>query len=241
LTPAYEDLDIPIALRKDTRKCTTKPQYHLPNYLSFKHFSPIDEAFLISLNTTIIPTSIYEALSDKKWKQTMDLESGYSSKWKKLVECKWVYTIKYKVVGSTERYKARLIVKGFTQTYVVDYLEAFAPIAKINTVRVILSLAAKYGWNLQQFDIKNVFLHGELEEEIYIELPPKIQWENCCQSICKLKKILYGLKQPPRAWFERFTKVMIGLGFKESQGNHTLFIKHIESRAVTLLLVYQAE
>lgn len=82
----------------------------------------------------------------------------------KLVGCKWVYTIKYKTGGSIERYKARLVAKGFTQTYGINYSETFAPVAKMNTIRVILlSLASNYS-------VKNAFLHGELEEEIYMEV-----------------------------------------------------------------------
>jgi len=117
-------------------------------------------------------------------------------------------------------------------------METFAPVAKMNTVRVILSLAANYGWNLQQFDVKNAFLDGEIEEEIYMELPPGYGEKTAAKTVCRLKKAFYGLKQSPRAWFERFTKVMIGLGFKQSQGDHTLFIKHSKSRGVTVLLVY---
>src|ERR1044072_6394809 len=149
--PLYEDLDIPIAHRKEPRKCTTKPLYPLANYISFEHFSPTHKASLTSLNTTTTPASLSEALTNGKWKQAMDLEMEAlekNSTWelvslpngKKPVGCKWVYTIKYKADGSIERYKARLVAKGFTQTYGVDYLETFAPVAKMNTVRVILSL-----------------------------------------------------------------------------------------------------
>ncbi|RVW16154.1 Retrovirus-related Pol polyprotein from transposon RE1 [Vitis vinifera] len=77
--------------------------------------------------------------------------------------CKWVFTVKYKADGTVERYKDRLVAKRFTQTYGIDYTEAFAPIAKLNTIRVLLSLAANLAWPLHQFDIKNVFLNGELE------------------------------------------------------------------------------
>ena len=91
------------------------------------------------------------------------------------------------------------MAKDFTQTYGVDYLETFAPIAKMNTVRVILSLAANNNWDLQQFNVKNVFLHGDLEEEIYMELPPGYNGQVAAETVCKLRKALYGLKQSPRA------------------------------------------
>lgn len=86
--------------------------------------------------------------------------------------------------------------------------------------------------------MKNVFLHEELDEEIYMNVPPGYCELTTTNIMCKLKKTLYGLKQSPRAWFGRFTKFMIGLAFKQSQGDHTLFIKHSETGGVTFLLVY---
>ncbi|XP_073219751.1 uncharacterized protein [Cicer arietinum] len=216
-----QNLDLPIALRKRTRTCTQQPLYPLSNFLSFEKFSPTHKTFLTNLNSTHTPSSVSEALSDRKWKQAMDVEMEALNKnrtWKlvtlpigkKPVGCKWVYTIKYRADGTIERYKARLVAKGFTQTYGVDYLETFAPVAKMNTVRVILSLAANHDWDLQQFDVKNAFLHGDLEEEIYMELPSGYNGQVTAGTVCKLRKALYGLKQSPRAWFGRFTKVMTG-------------------------------
>ena len=120
----------------------------------------------------------------------------------------------------------------------MDYLETFALVAKMNTVRILLSLAANYGWELQQFDVKNAFLHGDLEKEIYMDVPPGYGNNLARHTVCKLRKALYGLKQSPRAWFGRFARVMIAMGYKQSQGDHTLFIKHSPSGGVTVLLVY---
>lgn len=104
----------------------------------------------------------------------------------------WVYTLKCNANGSLERYKARLVAKRYTQPFGIDFQETFAPVAKMNTIQILLSLAANLDWPLQQFDAKNAFLHGELEEEVYTNKAPgfeKISFEN---RVYKLMKALYG-------------------------------------------------
>ena len=132
----------------------------------------------------------------------------------------------------------RLVAKGYTQTYGIDYTDTFAHVAKINTVRVLLSLVEKMDWPLQQFDVKNAFLHGELSEEVYMDLPPRCMIpEVYCRKVCKLKKSLYGLKQSPGAWFGRFTKSMRTFGYHQSNSDHTLFLKKQYGK-ITTLIVY---
>ena len=108
------------------------------------------------------------------------------------------FTIKYKANGSIERYKARLATRGYTQTLHIDYQETFAPVAKMNLVRILLSLVANLNWNLFQFDVKNAFLHGNLEE-VYMDFPPGFEVISNNKRVCKLNNSLYGLKQSPRA------------------------------------------
>ncbi|RVW14559.1 Retrovirus-related Pol polyprotein from transposon RE1 [Vitis vinifera] len=210
---------------------STKVKYPMSNYVSNHRLSESNKSFVNQLSTVAIPNSVQEALADPRWKAAMNEEMKSLQKnetWelvecppgKKPVGCRWIYTVKYKADGSIERFKARLVAKGYTQTYGIDYTETFAPVAKINTVRVLLSLAANLDWPLQQFDVKNAFLHGELSEEVYMDLPPGCMVsEKQCQKVCKLKKSLYGLKQSPRAWFGRFTKSMRAFGYRQITGN----------------------
>jgi len=127
--------------------------------------------------------------------------------------------------------------KGYTQTYGVDYSETFSPVAKLDTIRVLFSIAASKDWPLHQFDVKNAFLHGTIEEEVYMEAPPGFSENFEPGEGCRLKKALYGLKQSPRAWFGIFTKVMKGFGYKQSNSDHTLFFK-LEDGKITCLIIY---
>ena len=151
--------------------------------------------------------------------------------------CKWIFSIKYKADGSIDRYKARLVAKGYTQKYGIDYQETFSLVAKLKTVRVMLSLAANLDWPLHQLDVKNVFLHGDLEEEIYMDLPSGYTATSEAKIACRLQRALYGLKQSPGAWFGRFSSAMRKYGFQQSNYNHTLFPKHQVGK-ITALIVY---
>uniref|UniRef100_A0A2N9FH39 Integrase catalytic domain-containing protein n=1 Tax=Fagus sylvatica TaxID=28930 RepID=A0A2N9FH39_FAGSY len=178
-----DDSNMPIALRKSTRTCPSIYRYPISNYVSSHRLSPSCKAFANQLSSVSIPKNLQEALNNPRWKAAMveEMEAlQKNSTWKlvelpkdkKTVGCKWVFTVKHKEDGSIERFKARLVAKGYTQTYGIDYQETFAPVAKINTIRVLLSLAANLEWPLQQFDVKNAFLHGDLEEEVYMDFPP---------------------------------------------------------------------
>ncbi|KAH9657194.1 retrovirus-related pol polyprotein from transposon RE1 [Citrus sinensis] len=240
------DLDVPIAQRKGTRSCTLHP---ISKYVSYHRLSPFFRAFTANLSVIAIPKSVQDALSIPEWRDAVYAEMRALEKnktWelvklpegKKPVGCKWIFTVKYRADGSLERYKARLVAKGFTQTYGIDYQETFAPVAKMNSIRVLLSLAASLGWQLQQLDLKNAFLNGELEEEVYMDLPPGFENEYGIEKVCKLKRSLYGLKQSPRAWFDRFTKSVYSFGYLQSQADHTMFFKHFTDGSVVIVIVY---
>uniref|UniRef100_A0A2C9U4Y6 Integrase catalytic domain-containing protein n=1 Tax=Manihot esculenta TaxID=3983 RepID=A0A2C9U4Y6_MANES len=112
----------------------------------------------------------------------------------------------HKANGSIKQFKARLVAKGFTQIYGVDYKEAFASVAKMNSIRVLLSCTVNLDWDFQQFDVKNVFLYGDLEKEVFMEILSRFTNEKIQEKMCGLKKALYRLEQSPRAWFELFDR-----------------------------------
>ncbi|PNX58743.1 reverse transcriptase, partial [Trifolium pratense] len=135
-----------------------------------------------------------EAIKKNKTWELTDLPKG-----QKTIGVKWVYKTKLNEKGEIDKFKARLVVKGYKQEHGVDYEEVFAPVARQDTIRLVVSLAAQNSWPVFQLDVKSAFLNGELVEQVYIEQPPGYVVKGSEHKVYKLKKALYGLKQAPRA------------------------------------------
>jgi hypothetical protein len=154
------------------------------------------------------PRHYQAALSIPHWRAAMDLEFQAlhrNGTWQlvpprpgiNVINSKWIFKVQKHADGSIERYKARLVAKGFKQRYGLDYEDTFSPLIKPTTIRLLLTLAVTQGWNLRQLDVQNAFLHGVLEEEDYMHQPPGFIDPDRPQHLCRLVKVLYGLKQPP--------------------------------------------
>ncbi len=142
-------------------------------------------------------------------------------KGRKPISCKWVFKIKHGVDGEVEHYKARLVARGFTQTFGMDYNETFAPIVKFVSIRCILALVAIEDMEIHQMDLKTAFLNGDHEEEIYMEQPEGFTQEGE-HLVCKLHKSLYGLKQFPRAWNQKLDAFLKSIEFVRSDANFSV-------------------
>jgi Reverse transcriptase (RNA-dependent DNA polymerase) len=210
---------------------TYKVQYPIQNFISYDNITPEYKVFLTSIEEQKEPNNYHEAITKPVWCKAMKEELDALEKnetWrmvplpngKKLVGCKWIYKIKYHNNGTIERYKARLVAKGYTQTYGIDYEETFAPVAKMNTIRILLSIVVNQNWTLHQMDVKNAFLQGTLEEEVYMSLPPGYIRENTSNLVCRLNKSIYGLKQSPRAWYDKLSSHLLSYNFKICNADH---------------------
>jgi len=146
---------------------------------------------------------------------------------RKPVSCKWVFKIKQGTNGEVERYKARLVARGFTQTYGVDYNETFAPVTKFTSIRCILALAALEDMEIHQMDVKTTFLNGKLEEEIYMEQLQGFVHQGGEHLVCKLHKSLYGLKQSPRAWNQKLDAFIKSIEFMKSEADPSVYVAQV--------------
>lgn len=145
--------------------------------------------------------------------------------------------IKYKADGSIDKFKARLVAKGYNQREGLDFQETFSPVVKMVTVRTVISMAAAKGWEIHQMDVNNVFLQGDLHDEVYMTVPQGFIDTGNKQKACRLLKSLYGLKQASRQWNIKFTSVLISAGFTQSHHDYSLFIKKVVGKIV-IVLVY---
>ena len=120
-----------------------------------------------------------------------------------MVTSRCLHKVKHAADGNVEKYKARLVERGFSQIKGVDYDETFAPVACYTSIRSLISIAAEMGWKIHQMDVKTAFLNGIIQEEVYVEQPQGFEIHERESHVCRLKKALYGLKQAPRAWYSR--------------------------------------
>ena len=130
------------------------------------------------------------------------------------IGCKWVFKIKRKADGSVDRYKMRLVAKGFSQKPGIDFEETFAPVAKFATIRALLSVAAHYDLEIHQMDVRTAFLNGDLEQDIYMKQPEGFVASGKESLVCKLRKSLYGLRQASRAWYDKIHHALVDMGFQ---------------------------
>jgi hypothetical protein len=133
------------------------------------------------------------------------------------------------------RYKERLVAKGYAQTYGIDYEKTYSPIAKMTIVRAIITMVATKGWSLHQMDVNNVFLHGDLQE-VYMEQPLGYVDQTHPNLVCKLKKALYDLKQAPTAWSDKIGRYLVTSGFQTSNADFSLYVKKTNYKIVVIVI-----
>lgn len=231
---------------------TTLSPYPLSQVISYQQLSPYHRNFVLNVSSTYEPQYYHQAVHFPEWRQAMQLELAaleLNNTWslvplpkdKHTIGCRWIYKVKYKSDGSIDRHKARLVAKGYTQQEGVDFLETFSPVAKLVTVKIILALAATQHWHIHQLDINNAFLHGDLFEEVYMDLPLGYSrqgepTDSSIRHVCKLNKSIYGLKQASRQWYSKFSSSLLTLGFTQSKSDYSLFTKGTASNFVALLV-----
>jgi len=187
----------------------------------------------------IEPATVDEALSDDRCILAMQEELNQFQRndvWdllpkppqKNIIGTKWVFRNKLNEQDEVTRNKARLVAQGYSQQESIDYTETFAPVARLEAIRLLISYVANHGIILYQMDVKSAFLNGVIEEEVYVKQPPGFEDLKHPDHVYKLKKSLYGLKQAPRAWYDRLSNLLIKNDFKRGQVDITLFRRTLE-------------
>ena len=207
-----------------------------PDFLTFM-LEGEPQTFKEAVNSTeglmwkeAIKSEIDSILQNHTW-ELVDLPPGC-----KPLSSKWIFKRKMKVDGSIDKYKARLVIKGYRQTEGLDYFDTYSPVTRINSIRMVLAIAALRNLEIHQMDVKTAFLNGDLDEEIYMEQPEGFSAPGQEKKVCKLVKSLYGLKQAPKQWHEKFDNVMLSHGFKINECDKCVYVKDTEHGYVIVCL-----
>eukprot|EP00268_Persea_americana_P068892 TRINITY_DN9688_c0_g1_i1.p1 TRINITY_DN9688_c0_g1~~TRINITY_DN9688_c0_g1_i1.p1 ORF type:complete len:612 (-),score=107.26 TRINITY_DN9688_c0_g1_i1:387-2222(-) len=254
--PVFSSLSTSAPIREHTpNACSPPVQRHrkrpawMMDYVSGDELSDDGNSAHFVLFADYDPVTFQDVVQDTKWKKAMDAEIHSIEKndtWEltdlpqghKTIGVKWVYKTKLNEKGEVDKHKARLVAKGYKQEYGVDYTEVFAPVARLDTIRAVLSMAAENSWPTFQLDVKSAFLHGELNEHVYVDQPPGYVRQGQERKVYKLKKALYGLKQAPRAWYSCIDAYLAREGFKKCPYEPTLYIKLGEGGKILIICLY---
>ncbi|GJW22772.1 zinc finger, CCHC-type containing protein [Tanacetum coccineum] len=152
--------------------------------------------------------------------------------------CKWIFKRKMKVDGTIDKFKARLVIQGFRQREGIDYFDTYAPVACITTIRLLLALAAIHNLVIHQMDVKTTFLNGALEEEVYMKQQEGFVMPGNEHKVCKLVKLLHGLKQAPKQWHQKFDEVVLSSGFLLNQSDKCVYRKFDDSDKGVIFCLY---
>ncbi|GJR59532.1 putative ribonuclease H-like domain-containing protein, partial [Tanacetum coccineum] len=194
------------------------------------------------------PKKISEALEDESWVDAMQeelLQFEIQKVWilvdlpygKKAIGTKWVYRNKKDERGVVVRNKARLVAQGHRQEEGIDYDEVFAPVARLEAIRIFLAFASYMGFIVYQMDVKSAFLYGKIDEEVYVSQPPGFLDPKYPEKVYKVVKALYGLHQAPRAWYATLSTFLLKNGYRRGTIDKTLFLKK-DKHDIILVQVY---
>lgn len=194
------------------------------------------------------PKSVAASLKDRYWTAAMGKEKGNMDITDtsdlvppdpsiEPISCGWVYKSQLNDDGTLKNRKARLVARGNQQEEGVEFVETYSPVVCTATIRSVLHIATVKGWKIKQLDVESAFLHGDLKETVYMTQPPGFVDPECPHHVCRLKKEIYGLRQSPRAWFDKFSTFLLEFGFKCTHGDPSLFV-YLHGADVIYLLLY---
>ena len=233
-TSKDEDTDGEVEPRRSKRAKTEKS--FGPDFLTYM-LEGEPQTYKEAVNSTesliwkeVIKSEINSILHNHTW-ELVDLPSGC-----KPLSSKWIFKRKRKVDGSIDKYKARLVIKGYRQTEGLDYFDTYSPMTRINSIRMVLAIAELKDLEVHQMDVKTAFLNGDLNEEIYMEQPEGFSAPGQEMKVCRLIKSLYGLKQAPKQWHEKFDNVMLSHGLKINECDKCVYVKDDEHGYVIVCL-----